>query len=67
MMNELLVGVSMFWVVCGAIAMYFSDKKAYREGMIDAIVLHNRGTIIYSTFKDENGDEMLDIQVQEEE
>lgn len=67
MMSELLVGISMFWVVCGAIAMYFSDKKAYREGMIDAIVLHNRGVIRYSSYIDENGDDMLDIQILEEE
>ena len=66
-MNEVAVLVSLFWIAVGAVAMYFSDKKAYSECMIDDIVLHNRWAIIYSSYKNEEGEDMLDIQIQEEE
>jgi hypothetical protein len=65
-MNE-LVTVSILWVALGSLVIYYTDKKAYNEGMIDAIVLHNKGQLTYSTFKDEAGELMIEMEVAPDE
>jgi len=56
--------VSIFWVVVGAIWHYYTDKKSYREGMIDAVIMHNRGQLTYETFVDESGDLIVEFKVE---
>jgi hypothetical protein len=65
-MNE-LVTVSILWVALGSLVIYYTDKKAYNEGMIDAIVLHNKGQLTYATFKDEGGALMIEMKVAPDE
>jgi len=55
------------WVALGSLVIYYTDKKAYNEGMIDAIVLHNKGQLTYSTFKDEGGALMIEMKVAPDE
>lgn len=62
-MNDELIGVSVFWVVVGAIWTYYSDKRAYNEGMLDAIVMHNRGQLTYKTYIDDEGEEIIEMKV----
>jgi hypothetical protein len=46
---------------------YFSDKRAYREGMLDAIVQHNSGVLTYSTWIDDDGEMIIEINVGKDE
>jgi hypothetical protein len=61
-MNEIIM-TSVVWVAIGAMWTYYSDKKAYNEGMIDAIVLHNRGKLTYKVYEDDNGISMIEMRV----
>ena len=61
-MND-LIEISILWVAVGSIWTYYSDKKAYNEGMLDAIVMHNRGELTYTTYLDDEGVEMIEMKV----
>jgi len=65
-MNEIYL-VSLIWVIIGAVVIYFIDKRAYREGMTDAILMHNRGDLTYFSYYDDNGEEMVEIEVNKRE
>lgn len=65
-MNEIYL-VSLIWVTIGAVVIYFIDKRAYREGMTDAILMHNRGDLTYFSYYDDNGEEMVEIEVKARE
>lgn len=65
-MNDFIT-ISIFWVLVGAVWTYFSDKRAYKEGMLDAIVMHNRGQLTYTSYFDDDGLEMIDMQVSPDE
>jgi len=65
-MSEVLV-TSIVWIVMGTVWHYFADKRAYREGMIDAVVMHNRGQLIYTTYTDEDGEEIITMEVRPNE
>ena len=51
----------------GAIVVYFVDKRSYNEGLVDAVVMHNSGKLTYYFFKDEEGVDMIEINVSKEE
>ena len=65
-MNEIYL-VSLIWVIIGAVVIYFIDKRAYKEGMTDAILMHNRGDLTYFSYYDDNGEEMVEIEVNKRE
>ena len=65
-MNDLYL-VSLIWVVIGAVVIYFVDKRAYKEGMTDAIIMHNRGQLKYKSYYDDDGEEMVEIKVEKYE
>ena len=65
-MNELHL-VSAAWIVIGAVVIYFVDKRAYREGLTDAVLMHNRGELTYFSYYDDNGEEMVEIEVNKRE
>jgi len=65
-MNEIYL-VSLIWVIIGAVVIYFIDKRAYKEGMTDAILMHNRGDLTYFSYYDDNGEEMVEIEVKARE
>jgi predicted TIM-barrel enzyme len=64
-MNDFITA-SVVWISIGAVWTYFSDRRAYNEGMIDAIVLHNRGELTYKTYTNEEGETMVEIKVGED-
>jgi hypothetical protein len=64
-MNDLFY-VSLIWILIGAVYLYYSDRRAYKEGMMDAIVQHNKGTLTYSSYEDEDGELMIEIKVEQD-
>jgi predicted TIM-barrel enzyme len=62
-MNDFITA-SVVWVLVGAVWTYYIDKKAYREGMVDAVIMHNRGQLTYETFVDESGDLIVEFKVE---
>jgi len=60
-MNDLFI-VSGIWMIAGAVWIYYSDKRAYQEGMVDGIVRHNNGTLTYTTWEDEEGVTMIEME-----
>jgi len=64
-MNEVLY-VSLAWILIGAVYLYFSDRRAYKEGMLDAVVQHSLGTLTYTSYEDEDGELMIEIKVEED-
>lgn len=63
-MSEYVLMMNALWFLAGAIAVWYTDKRAYREGMVDAIVMHNRGTLTYEVYLDEDGEEMIEMKVE---
>jgi len=61
-MNDLIT-LSIVWLVVGALWIYYSDKRAYKEGMIDAVIMHNRGQLTYESFVNESGEVMVEFKV----
>jgi hypothetical protein len=65
-MNDLVL-VSILWMALGAAWTYYTDKKAYNEGMVDAIVMHNKGQLTYTTYEDEDGATVIELEVKPDE
>jgi len=61
-MND-VVTVSIVWLAVGSLWTYYSDRRAYREGMIDAVIMHNRGQLTYKTYDDEDGETIVEFKV----
>jgi hypothetical protein len=66
MMDEYIL-LSSAWILVCAVYVYFSDKRAYKEGMLDAIVQHNSGILTYSTWIDDDGEMIIEIKVGDDE
>lgn len=60
-MDDILI-VNIVWLLVGALAIWYVDKRAYNEGMVDAIVMHSNGNITYTTYE-ENGEQMIEMKV----
>ncbi len=50
-------------LLVGAGFIYFTNKRAYEKGIIDAIQLHRTGRLEYHEYYDERGEKMLDIEI----
>jgi hypothetical protein len=50
-------------LLLGAVAIYFTYKKAYDKGITTAILLHRNGRLKYKDYYDENGEKMVDIEI----
>ena len=50
-------------LLLGAVAIYFTYKKAYDKGITTAILLNRNGRLKYKDYYDENGDKMVDIEI----
>lgn len=60
-MDDILI-VNIVWLLVGALAVWYVDKRAYQEGMTDAIVMHSNGNITYTTYE-EGGEKMIEMTV----
>lgn len=65
MTDLLLINIS--WMVVGALSVYYVDKRAYREGMSDAIIMHSTGKLTYTTYNDSSGDPMIEMEIKPDE
>jgi len=57
------IEISLAFMTLGAIAIYFTHKRAYDKGITTAILLHRNGRLKYKDYYDENGDKMVDIEI----
>ena len=55
----------MIWLAAGGAFNYWTYKKAYTEGILDAVAQHNRGELTYYIYIDEEGIEMIEINFKE--
>jgi hypothetical protein len=65
-MNDVVI-ISAVWIAIGGVWTYYSDKRAYKEGMMDAVVMHNRGNLTYEIYLNEDGEEMIEMVVTNED
>ena len=56
--------LSLTFILLGAIAIYFTHKQAYEKGITTAVLLHRNGRLKYRDYLDENGDKMVDIEIE---
>jgi len=61
-MNE-LIAVSILWLAIGALAIWYTDYKAYDNGFIDAVQLHSEGRLTYTVEMEEEGINLITIEV----
>ena len=47
----------------GALAIYYTHAQAYDRGIMDAVQMHREGRLHYNTYLDDNGDKMLNIEI----
>ena len=66
MTDEILI-INLVWLVVGSLAVYYIDKRSYNEGMVDAIVLHNRGQLTYTTYDNDDGEAIIEMEVKPSE
>lgn len=59
--------INLGWLLVGTLVLWYVDKRAYREGMVDAIAMHNSGLLTYETYYDENGEEMIEMEIKPNE
>ena len=56
-----IILVSICWAIVGIICIYCVDKKAYNEGIVDAVIMHSEGKLTYEFYQDEDKKEILEI------
>lgn len=57
--------ISLIWLAAGGAFNYWTYRKAYTEGILDAVAQHNRGELTYYTYEDEDGNDMIQIDIKE--
>ena len=56
--------LSLTFILLGAIAIYFTHKQAYEKGITTAVLLHRNGRLKYKDYRDDNGEKMVDIEIE---
>ena len=55
--------LSSILIISCAIVVYFTNKQAYERGITTAILLHREGRLKYHDYFDEDGEKMVDIEI----
>lgn len=58
------LSLSVAFILLGAIAIYFTHKQAYEKGITTAVLLHRNGRLKYKDYLDDNGERMVDIEIE---
>ena len=58
------IEISFAFMVLGACSIYFTHKRAYEKGITDAVLMHRTGRLRYKDYLDDNGDKMVDIEIE---
>ena len=56
--------LSLTFILLGAIAIYFTHKQEYEKGITTAVLLHRNGRLKYKDYLDDNGEKMVDIEIE---
>ena len=59
-MTTLIISAS----IIGAFLTWRHGAKCYDKGIQDAVLLHHKGRLQYNTYLDDNGAEMLNIEIE---
>jgi hypothetical protein len=60
--TEYLILSSILIIAC-AIVVYFTNKQSYERGITTAVLLHRNGRLKYKDYYDEDGERMVDIEI----
>ena len=58
------IGLSIGLILLGAVAIYFTHKQAYEKGITTAVLLHRNGRLKYKDYLDDDGEKMVDIEIE---
>ena len=58
------LSLSVAFILLGAVAIYFTHKQAYEKGITTAVLLHRNGRLKYKDYLDDNGERMVDIEIE---
>ena len=50
-------------LILAAFLAWRHGARCYDKGITDAIIMHRNGRLTYETFLDDNGDKMVNIQI----
>ena len=50
-------------LIIGAFLLWQHGNKCYDRGIMDAVQMHREGRLHYNTYLDDNGDKMLNIEI----
>ena len=59
-MTTLIISAS----IIGAFLAWRYGAKCYDKGITDAVLLHHKGRLQYNTYLDDNGAEMVNIEIE---
>ena len=51
--------------IIGAFLTWRHGAKCYDKGITDAVLLHHKGRLQYNTYLDDNGAEMVNIEIED--
>ena len=58
------IDLSLSFILLGAVGIYVTHKRAYEKGITDAVLMHRTGRLKYRDYLDDNGDKMVDIEIE---
>ena len=58
------IGLSIALILLGAVTIYFTHKQAYEKGITTAVLLHRNGRLKYKDYLDDDGEKMVDIEIE---
>ena len=61
---DIIYYLSGAFMLVGVVAIYFTHKFAYEKGITTAVLLHRNGRLKYRDYNDEDGERMVDIQIE---
>jgi hypothetical protein len=50
-------------IIIGAFLLWRHGTKCYDKGITDAVQMHRNGRLKYNTYLDDNGEKMLNIEI----
>ena len=50
-------------LIIGGLLLWRHGAKCYDRGLMDAVLMHREGRLHYNTYLDDNGDKMVNIEI----
>ena len=57
------LSLSVALILLGAGIIFYTNKQAYEKGITDAVLMHRQGRLKYKDYLDDNGERMVDIEI----